>query len=273
MTHASSHAANTKRHRPARRGALSSSLAARMHVAKPSTGTGLRLATHVRACRIDDQVILLDLRRGKYIGVAGPQLRSLANEVEGWPGFSPRPQDHALTPAIDGASGPLLSQGLLTRHRATPSTDGSVPEATASLDFQSLHERSSDSTRRVCRFVYSTTIAAFWLRCRSLHAIATAVAARRDRTRTSPTSTSIELLCQTATAYERLRPFVYTSQDKCLRDSLALTSFLQREGLVAHWVIGVKTRPFGAHSWVQSDTMVLNDQHDHVRQFTPILVV
>jgi hypothetical protein len=35
----------------------------------------------------------------------------------------------------------------------------------------------------------------------------------------------------------------------------------------------VTTRPFGAHSWVQDGTMVLNDQHEHVRGFRPILVV
>jgi hypothetical protein len=45
----------------------------------------LRLASHVRACRSDDQVILLDLRRDKYLAVGGTQMRVLAAAVEGWP--------------------------------------------------------------------------------------------------------------------------------------------------------------------------------------------
>ena len=38
-------------------------------------------------------------------------------------------------------------------------------------------------------------------------------------------------------------------------------------------VFAVMTRPFAAHCWVQLDETVLNDRLDHVRKFTPILVV
>ena len=74
-------------------------------------------------------------------------------------------------------------------------------------------------------------------------------------------------------AYETLRPFVFTAREKCLLDSLALVMFLAKDGLLPRWVIGVRTGPFGAHSWVQCGTTVLNDQHEYVRQFRPILVV
>jgi len=66
---------------------------------------------------------------------------------------------------------------------------------------------------------------------------------------------------------------LFTSRDHCLFDSLALLNFLALDGLSAHWVIGVKVQPFGAHSWLQQGSTVLNDQHDRVRRFTPILVV
>lgn len=74
-------------------------------------------------------------------------------------------------------------------------------------------------------------------------------------------------------AYEKLRPLAYTARERCLYDSLALLNFLAGEGLFPTWVIGVRTRPFGAHSWLQSGPVVLNDLHDHVRRFRPILVV
>ena len=86
-------------------------------------------------------------------------------------------------------------------------------------------------------------------------------------------SVSPDSIARAIAAYETLRPFVFTARDKCLQDSLALIGFLASEGLFPHWVIGVKTRPFGAHSWVQLGPTVLNDHHDHVRQFVPILVV
>ena len=74
-------------------------------------------------------------------------------------------------------------------------------------------------------------------------------------------------------SYMRLRPFFFTAHDKCLHDSLTLIRFLARRGMFPAWVIGVRTRPFAAHSWVQSASLVLNDVHEHVRTYTPILVV
>ena len=55
--------------------------------------------------------------------------------------------------------------------------------------------------------------------------------------------------------------------------SLALLDFLARRGVFADLVLGVKLNPFGAHSWVQTGPVVLNDAVDHVNAHTPILVV
>jgi hypothetical protein len=76
-----------------------------------------------------------------------------------------------------------------------------------------------------------------------------------------------------ALVFEKLRPLAFSTKDCCLRDSLALARFLALQGLHARWVIGIKTRPFGAHAWVQHDHLVLNDHHEHVSGFRPILVV
>ncbi len=74
-------------------------------------------------------------------------------------------------------------------------------------------------------------------------------------------------------AYLRLRPFALTSHDRCLNDSLTLVHFLASQGLFPQWVIGVRVRPFCAHSWVQSGGVVLNDLPERVRAYEPILVV
>jgi len=38
-------------------------------------------------------------------------------------------------------------------------------------------------------------------------------------------------------------------------------------------VIGIRPDPFLAHCWVQHKGLVLNDDIDNVRTFTPILVI
>ena len=83
----------------------------------------------------------------------------------------------------------------------------------------------------------------------------------------------LDRMKQYAATYERLRPLLLTANEKCLFDSLAMMGFLADQDLYPRWIIGVKTRPFGAHSWVQAGSTVLNDQHEYVRQFRPILAV
>ncbi|HEY8602713.1 MULTISPECIES: lasso peptide biosynthesis B2 protein [Tsuneonella] len=59
----------------------------------------------------------------------------------------------------------------------------------------------------------------------------------------------------------------------CLVSSFAMLDFLHRQGSDARAVFGVMAKPFRAHCWVQSETEILNDDVDHVRIFTPILVI
>jgi len=61
--------------------------------------------------------------------------------------------------------------------------------------------------------------------------------------------------------------------DKCLTRSIALIDRLASQNLFPDLVIGVKSRPFAAHAWVQSHDFVLNDGVDQILNFTPILAV
>ena len=71
----------------------------------------------------------------------------------------------------------------------------------------------------------------------------------------------------------RLRPFVYSSRDKCLYDCLVLLEFLAYFDLFPTLVIGVATFPFRAHCWLQYGSLVLTDYVEHTRAYGPILVV
>jgi hypothetical protein len=231
----------------------------------------LSLAPHVRACESDGQVILLDLRRNRYLGIGTSAAAALAVPIGGWP------QSRAFAackPAHDNDAviHRLMAQGLLTASMQTPPPRPSIEEATASVDLDATLRGSRIGARRVSSFLANAAVAALWLRCRSLHAIAGSVA-RRSRRLEHPRAESLNDIESAAGIYDWLRPLVFTARDNCLHDSLALVGFLASEGLRASWVIGVKTCPFGAHSWVQSGHTVLSDQHENVRRFRPILVV
>src|SRR3546814_7368922 len=60
--------------------------------------------------------------------------------------------------------------------------------------------------------------------------------------------------------------------DRCLVQSLATCALLRRQGVPCRFAIGVRSRPFAAHAWVELDAQVVNDDLENVRQFTPILV-
>lgn len=249
-----------------------------------ATRRRLRLASHVCACESEGQVILLDLRRNKYFGVAGRHSPALAHFVDGWPASASPEGDSLSASDIDSLTRPLLLQGLLTpwplddraageRRVARPLAD-LIDLATTSLDADDAIDAVTLGAGRVCRMVQSAAVAAMWLRWRSLLSIAQAVTDRRTRLeQRCARPASPEAMRAAVGAYEKLRPLVFTARDRCLHDSLALVGFLAAEGMFPRWVIGVQTHPFGAHSWVQSDETVLNDHPDRVRRFRPILVV
>lgn len=72
--------------------------------------------------------------------------------------------------------------------------------------------------------------------------------------------------------YVRLRPW-FPGAHACLFDSLALSHFLMTSGTCVEWVVGVKARPFAAHSWVERHGHILNDDHEVCSPFTEILRV
>jgi hypothetical protein len=233
----------------------------------------LRLAGHVRACCADGQVILLDLQHNRYVGIAGELAPTLARVVEGWP-VPPEVAGQPGAPAdTDALTAPLRAQGLITSAMTPDAPTAALDEPLHSLDAAAPVACEATHWRHLSSFIRSTATASAWLRWRTLATIAHIVAARRARLVTQEGPTSIMRTHELVAAYMRLRPFAFTAHDRCLHDSLTLIHFLTSGRVPAHWVIGVRTQPFGAHSWVQSGDTVLNDQHEHVRRYRPILVV
>lgn len=241
-----------------------------------STSTSLpRLADHVRACQVGDQLIFLDLLRSKYIGVGGPLLRELSEAILGdsaTAGNFLAPRDLTL---LDGRLERLRDQHLLSAGSAKQTAPPTIRlvEAVRTLPMDDEIPAGPLPWRALPRLWAATLVASWWLRHCNLADIAGRVVMLRSRRATGSNDPSPEAMAAAVAAYTRLRPLALTAHDRCLNDSLTLIHFLASRGLFPQWVIGVRVHPFAAHSWVQSGDIVLNDVAERVRHYRPILVV
>lgn len=232
-----------------------------------------RLADHVHACHVDGQVILLDLHRDKYIGVGGALLPALSARIDGWPA----PGDDACIAAneamVDQWLTSMRSQGLVCPASASPPVASSNLEPTRSLYAGDQPIWDGMQWRRISRVACAKIVVGHWLKRHRLSAIVERIVDLRAPSPAVAEHAHQDRLQSAAAWYLRTRPMLSTAHEQCLRDSLTLIRFLASERLYPQWVIGVRTRPFAAHSWVQEGGLVLNDVHETVRRYTPILVV
>jgi hypothetical protein len=118
-----------------------------------------------------------------------------------------------------------------------------------------------------CALAYSS------LRLRPLGSVLRAAQKRKARERELVDQANLDALPDLVSVFLHLRPFYYSWKNRCLFDSLVLIEFLARYRCFPLWVIGVKTDPFLAHSWVQQGECVLNGSPEYTQRFTPILAI
>jgi hypothetical protein len=231
-----------------------------------------RLADHVRACAVDDQVILLDLHRNKYLGIGGTtQLATLARAISDWPAGHPG-ASAAGDRDIASFVAPLVRQGMVAAG-IQPAPNGPVLcEPLQTMASEPAPQQAPFEWRQLISLWVNAAVTSHCLRHRTLAQIVEQVSRRKEQVLSThhPAEGALRAAVE---SYTRVRPFAFTAHDRCLHDSLTLIRFLTARQLFAHWVIGVRTNPFGAHSWVQSGHVVLNDLHENVRRYRPILVV
>lgn len=75
-----------------------------------------------------------------------------------------------------------------------------------------------------------------------------------------------------ALGFAACRPLVPIAR-RCLIDSLALMDFLLARGQATTLVFGVRTDPFAAHCWVQTEHHILTCAADDALGFTPVMVL
>ncbi len=231
------------------------------------------LARHVYLCRIPSGVVLLDLRKDKYLGLGGKALDALGQIVHGWPAAPERVAGRTREQVLVTAE-KLVSAGLLTRDASAGKSAAPVSLEQIAMSHIEPPERAPCiRLREIAAFLIAWMRAAADLRWRTLEAVIDQVKARKQSALQRGARPDVKKAAELAVIFARLRAYLYTRTDRCLFDSLAFIHFMARHDQFPLWVLGVRSHPFGAHSWVQQDSVVLDDSPDRVYDYTPILAI
>jgi len=234
------------------------------------------LSEHVVACARLEGAVLLDLKKNRYYGLGYLESATLSTLVANWPAVADgsvsqdRPASReAINEYVAALSrSELLSATEPLRH---------VPVARVSTPLTSVGEEISGANRpsvaQVIAFFGSYQWARNGVRHCSLDEISRAVMMMRTSHERPASIPSESDLVPLVSAFRTLRPLAMTANGECLIHSLALLKFLARYGVFPTWVIGVRLRPWRAHSWVQMQERVLDSTPEKVCEFTPILAV
>lgn len=245
----------------------------------PSTDSIARycLPTHLRACVTHRCTVMLNLKDNRYLGLGQRETAALQLLLEDWRSSSFRPafstgQLVTTREALDLLEG-LVDRGLVSR--SASASMHRPPSASLPLAVRTV-ERERIPPNVSVRTALAFAQACFWakdvIKTQSLEWIAATVIASRSQS-SAPTGIDERELATRVHQFRRLQVYSFTALDQCLFHALALTRFLAAFQLFPSWIIGVRTHPWGAHSWVQHEDLVVNDTPEHVLEYTALLVV
>jgi hypothetical protein len=234
------------------------------------------LPDHLRLCRTHRDTVCLDLRRNRYysLGARETQVLQRCEVLACEPAPRADSVDTSLSPAeFEWLTHALTEAGILARADGRPvASPTAIPAQPLSSAADEQDESAPLRWHHVTSMVRASAWARYALRARSLLAVAQALQQARGRTGPRDIEQQVSRVLELTHAFRALRPFFYGARDRCLLHALTLTHFLALYGLYPAWVIGVRTRPWGAHSWVQWGSLLLDGRPDDVYEYTPILV-
>jgi hypothetical protein len=233
------------------------------------------LSGHAFVCMTGRYYVFLDLVRDAYLSIPREDLDELAPWIDEWP-LDPRrklPVKTRSSEAATALAAELMAAGVLCAGPFEPRAAARIaPPAVSDLASipQSLHP-----VRGPCHAFAnigaSLLSANLSLRFIPIYLIVNAIG-RRKRTLPMIDRTQRDRATHFTRVFLNYRP-MFPWNYRCIFDSLALIRFLSRFNVHPDWVFGVRDDPFNAHCWVQAGTQVLNDDLEHVRNYTPIMTV
>jgi len=230
--------------------------------------TYLRHGVHL--CFVDEGAIFLDIPANTYLSIDAATRSALMTSLVG---LAPAcgSQLSCVHSGLPEGVAELLRRGLLTN---SPSAGRPFLPLTVSMTRAVPFGMGRRPTIRIramhlVRFVVALIPASIRIRHGHLSMLAARLLTLKARLPISLTRESAEIVTLVH-IFRRLTTLFYTSKNACLLDSAVLTEFLLRYGHRPVLVLGVRTKPFLAHAWVQIGDCVLNDSLEHAQTLTPI---
>lgn len=230
------------------------------------------LCDHVFVCVDEDCVVFLELRQDRYFALPAARTASLADLVPGWPVRGNTSGENGTDVAET-----LCHRGFLIKSPGRGKDAAPVQVPIPSIELLPLgdeeHERRAPiGARTVLMFLRAAITAKLSLKLLPFERVIRR-ARRRKEAHRSTAPFDLVRAGEFLDVYRRLRIYLFSSKEECLFDSLTLLEFLGRHSLFPDWIFGVRARPFAAHCWIQSGSIVVNDSVEHVAGYKPIMVV
>jgi hypothetical protein len=228
---------------------------------------------HAYCCEFDDGAIILDLRSDTYLGIDAQHIPYLRTRISNWPesGRSSRADRNDIA-ASESLIADLLTRGILTTSSASSPTSPAAIPTTALTLASSAEAQRRISITHVIQFSIALLTVVLHLRGSRLSVLLDWLRRRQSLMQSRHSITHENTMARLA-SFLWLRTWCYTAQRRCLFDSLILAVYLTRGMIPCTFTIGVATKPFLAHAWVQIGDSVLNDTAEHAQDFKPILSV
>lgn len=204
---------------------------------------------HVFAAVLERDLVIFDSEADRYLALPGAvdSTRDNAGGIRA-----------ALAP---GAATALFGAGLLTANDEAP-----VISALVKPTGQHVDRRNIFSTDVVDMLRFGVAVIATAWTLRRAIGLLTFTAVRRDATAVIPKGMA------DAVARLSMVRLIVPSPRRCLPASLIAARFLRSLGQDVDIIFGVRSHPFAAHCWIERNGVVLDDDLDRVRAFTPIAV-
>jgi len=233
------------------------------------------LTSQSYCCEFDDGAIILELRGGTYLGIDAEHLPKLRHRIGNWPHGLGHDASNALADGADFERliATLLARGILTTTPTRAQSSGSQNPSTTLMTTNCGAARHRIPIVHTAQFLASLFLVLLHGGHLGLASLLTWIRRRQPKAYYYDNSASDDRCREALVSFFRLRIWFYTALRHCLFDSLVLCVFLTRRSIPCTLVIGVSTKPFAAHSWVQFGECVLNDTAEHVQSFTPILAI
>jgi hypothetical protein len=233
---------------------------------------GLHASSMVYPCRLNDATVIMDLKSNKYVLLSGRQEELFWAVRDG--SFATDADFDRSSHNVTSIVNDLIETNILSRD---PIGENSIRTVQVSIDGNLISvgdEIWSDCqvlSRHWRAFLLSYLSARYSLRFRPLHEVVAQIS--RENTRLLSTEADPDQIVRLVSIFRSLRPYVFSAKGQCMLHALTLITFLLRFEVAASWVIGVRTKPWGAHTWIQHEKLLLDSNPEKVCTFTPILAV